>query len=1046
MSLLNMAHQTTPSVKDNCYWQSPESLSALAKGEKVVDREFAEPLPLGEGAPPDGARPTRRDFLKVMGFSVAAASLAACETPIRKAIPYLNKPEEIDPGVANYYATSYQSGTTNCGLIVKTREGRPIKIEGNPQDILSGGGVDAQTEASILGLYDTNRYKGPQKDHQPISWEALDQEIRSQLASLSEKKLPIYLVTRSVTSPSTLAAVAALSAQYPSLQHVTYDNPSYSAALDANLDSFGQRALPFYDFSAARVIVSLSADFLGTYLAPTLFSKQFAQGRKLNSQQKSMNRLLVLESNLSLTGSNADYRKSIGVGEEIAYLAQIYNGLASRAGAVKIAAPQSLDSALVQEIVTELWAAKGRSLILSGSNNYTEQRICIAINHLLGNYGRTLRWDTPFYMAQGDDRAFAKAISYIKKGMSGGLIFHDCNPVYEHPEGKALGDILAKVPLTISTSQAPNETSHQVQYVAPDHHYLEAWGDAEPIHGLYHLRQPTISPLFNTRQAQDSFLRWSDSEIDYFSFLKSYWKENFYESSLDSDFQHFFDSCLHDGVYLSAARRADYQEPSYDSNISKLFFPPIEESALRLAPYFSVAIGSGEQAGNPWLQELPDPVTKICWENCLLVSPSDSKTLGVYAEENEVSWVKLSVNEKEWELPAIVQPGQAKGTLGLALGYGRWISNKVGKDIGIDIYPLLSYDENKHISYRPKSAVSVKVIGRKKVAMMQTQHTHIGRQTVIQESILSEYQKNEGAGRYYPQVVTSQGKKSPGTISLWEGHTYANHHWGMSIDLNSCTGCNACVVACQSENNIPVVGKDEVIRRREMHWLRIDRYYSSKGDPKDRSIEGLAQLEQAADNPEVIFQPMLCQHCNNAPCETVCPVAATTHSSEGINQMTYNRCVGTRYCANNCPYKVRRFNWFKYHDNDQFEVNTPMHNALGKMVLNPDVTVRSRGVMEKCSFCIQRIQGAKLQAKLEKRRPRDQEVKTACAAACSTGAIVFGDLKDTNSHINQQLKLKKEEDKVHVTEKRAYQVLEELNVKPNIWYLTKIRNQKQRHV
>ena len=1032
------------SIHDICYWPSLEDLSAASEDQTGPDQEFHEPLPIGPGAH-DVTHSTRRDFLKLMGFSLAAASLAACETPIRKAIPYLNKPEEIDPGIANYYATSYQSGSTSCGLIVKTREGRPIKIEGNPQDQLSGGGVDAQIEASILGLYDTYRYKAPQKEKSPISWTALDQEIRAMLSDLSERKLPVYLITRSVTSPSARATIAALVSRYPNVQHISYDNPSYSAALDAYRSAFGRRMLPFYDFSKARAIVSLSADFLGSYLAPTLFSRQFAETRKVRSNYREMSRLFVMESNLSLTGANADYRETIGAGAEFAYLSQIYNGIAARVGAVKVGGPSSLQSELIDDVIDALWAARGSSLILCGQNSFTEQRLCIAINHLLGNYGSTLRWDTPFYMASGDDQSFYKAYANIRRGLAGGVIFHDCNPVYEHPEGEALADVLSRVPLTVSTSVAPNETTECVKYVAPTHHYLEAWGDAEPIHGLYHLRQPTITPLFDTRQVEESFLRWSGSEEDYFSFLKNYWKEKIYVADEDTslDFQRFFDVCLHDGVYLSQKRREESVAPIYEETISGLSFPSHEEEGLRLVPYFSVALGNGEQAGNPWLQELPDPITKVCWENVLSVSPSDAQRLGIYTQENEASWVRLKVGERSWELPAIAQPGQALGTLGLALGYGRRVSNRVARAAGIDIYPLLGHDTQQYISYRIQGTASVEVIGRKKVAMMQTQHTHMGRQTVLQEARLSEYQENERAGRYHPKISTSKGLKSPGTISLWEGHSYANHHWGMSIDLNSCTGCNACVVACQAENNIPVVGKEEVIRRREMHWLRIDRYYSSQGDPRDKSIEGLAKLEKAADNPQVTFQPMLCQHCNNAPCETVCPVAATTHSSEGINQMTYNRCVGTRYCANNCPYKVRRFNWFKYHDNDQFDVNTPMYEDLGKMVLNPDVTVRSRGVMEKCTFCIQRIQGAKLQSKLEERRPRDEEVRPACAAACTTGAIVFGDLKDSKSDIHNQLKLQATDSEVEVTEGRAYQVLEELNVKPNIWYLTKIRNQKQ---
>ena len=447
------------------YWQSLEGLAA--ESPQPQD-EFAELLPVNQKAE-ESLHPTRREFLKLMSFSLAAASVAACEAPVRKAIPYLNKPEEIDPGIANYYATSYQSGSSSCGLIVKTREGRPIKVAGNPQDPLSMGGVSAQVEASILSLYDTARYRDPQKNKKPISWDELDEAIKSGLSAATTKGQPIFLITRSYTGLSTKAAIATLKQRYPTLREVTYDNPSYSAALDVNRDCFGLRAMPYHDFSAADCILSFSADFLGSYLAPTLFSKQFAKGRKIHDEKKSMNQLFVFEANLSLTGANADYRTAIRGQEEVAYLANLYNLLAQKRRRKVISAPEIKEKDALRQAAEALWAAKGKALVLSGNNNYTEQKLCCEINYLLRSYGSTLRWDKPLYFAQGDDKAFSSALQSIEKGKAGAVIFYDCNPVYEHPKGSALAAALQSVPLSVSTSSSPDETSSVIEYIAPNH-------------------------------------------------------------------------------------------------------------------------------------------------------------------------------------------------------------------------------------------------------------------------------------------------------------------------------------------------------------------------------------------------------------------------------------------------------------------------------------------------------------------------------------------------------------------------------------------------
>ncbi|MBV6647780.1 MAG: 4Fe-4S dicluster domain-containing protein, partial [Cyclobacteriaceae bacterium] len=624
----------------------------------------------------------------------------------------------------------------------------------------------------------------------------------------------------------------------------------------------------------------------------------------------------------------------------------------------------------------------------------------------------------------------------------GGVIFYNCNPVYDHPAGDALKAGLGKAGFTLSTSDRIDETTSVVGYIAPDHHYLESWNDFEPVSGKYSLAQPAISNIFKTRQAQDSFLTWSGSETSYYDLLRANWEQTIYKTASGDyyDFDTFWKKCLQDGVYETATTSGTSVsiDQSIAANAASALAKPAEDG-LELVLYFNNSVADGTQANNPWLQEMPDPISKACWDNYLTVSPKQAEEWGIELGDMTTQKVTLEVGGKSVLVPVLPQPGQAYNTVGLALGYGRTKAGKVADGVGVNAYQFLQ-QQNGSVSYSVTKGVSVTSTGESyRIAQTQTHQTYMGRETVIQETTLKEYQKDPQAGRHFPKIATSEGFKKPYAVSLWKGHQYANHHWGLAVDLNSCTGCGSCTIACQTENNIPVVGKQEVLNRREMHWIRIDRYYSSDAEDGD-----LAGMEKAAENPEVTFQPMMCQQCNNAPCETVCPVAATTHSSEGLNQMTYNRCIGTRYCANNCPYKVRRFNWFKYHDNDQFSDNLSMNNDLGKMVLNPDVTVRARGVMEKCTFCVQRVQAGKLEAKKDGRRPMDGEIVSACASSCPSDALVFGDMKDPESKISKLLKIQSKEKGVESEEPRAYHVLEEIRVMPNVWYLTKVRNKDEK--
>lgn len=1039
------------------YWKGTEQLTNDPDFVKSNEGEFPEYLPVNSNSSNTSEKTgsSRRDFLKLMGFSLSAASLAACEAPVRKAIPYLHKPVDLDVGIPNYYASTYSNGGNYCAVVVKTRDGRPIKIEGNKLSKVSGGGTSAQVEASVLSLYDTQRLRGAQIEGKKADWEQVDTLVKQQLTSISAAGGRIAIVSKSILSPSTKETLKRFSEVYPGTQVISYDPVSASGIMKANHEVFGVKSLPSYHFNKADTIVSFSCDFLGTWINPVKFSADFAKTRKLGPTKKQMSRLYQFEANLSLTGANADYRIPVRPSKEGILIGSLYNELATTLGAPVLQVPKIADEALqgyISAAAKDLLKARGKSLVVSGNNDTEVQIVINAINYLLDSYGNTIDLDAEAYFRQGDDAEMESFVADLSGGKIDAVIFYNCNPVYDHPLGASIAASIEKTKLSVSTSEYKDETASQVSVIAPDHNYLESWSDSMPVKGHFSMSQPAISPLFKTRQAQNSFLAWAGIEKEYYEVIQEYWKENLFSAQNEiSDFQFFWDKCLHDGVYELKSETSNevnltWNPSSIASSISAKYKQ--DNSSTELVIYEKVGVGDGSQANNPWLQELPDPISKACWDNYVTVSQRWANENGLKMFESNTYKVKLTIGDAELLVPALVQPGQAEGTIGLALGYGRTHAGKVGNGVGVNVYPYLRKIGNQRVMFVTEGVSIEPTRDSARIAQTQTHHTFMNRGYVIQESVLGEYQRDPMAGRYTPYVETSPSlakklgsestKLPPGAISMWKGHEYPNHHWAMAIDLNSCTGCGACVVSCQAENNVPVVGRQEVINRREMHWLRIDRYYSSAS-----SASTLKELEVAAENPEVVFQPMLCQQCNNAPCETVCPVAATTHSTEGLNQMTYNRCIGTRYCANNCPYKVRRFNWFKYHDNEKFADNSSMNNDLGKMVLNPDVTVRSRGVMEKCTFCVQRIQLGKLEARKDKRPVKDGEIKTACASACPTEAIVFGDIKDPQSQVAQLLRFEDNGDYQQVKEERAYHVLEYLNVKPNVWYFTKIRNKAE---
>ncbi|MGY2131710.1 TAT-variant-translocated molybdopterin oxidoreductase [Hymenobacter sp. HD11105] len=998
------------------YWKGIEELENSPEFAKNAFSEFADFLPVSEkNSSSDATVTPRRDFLKLMGFSLAAATLASCEAPIHKAIPYLNKPEEVDPGIANFYASTYFTGSDYNSVLVKTRDGRPIKLEGNPESPVTRGGLSARAQASVLSLYDSARLQHFAIKGQRAEKDLVDQEIRSKLATTRGK---IAIVSPTIISPSTKRAIAEFTTRYPTTEHVMYDAHSQSALLQAN-----GGMLPAFDFSRANVIVSLGADFLGTWISPVEYAHQYITNRKVSSDKRTMSRHFQFEPYLSLTGSNADVRVPLKPSEMGLAALALYNEVVGGGAA------SSYNNAQLKKAAAELKANRGSSLVVSGSNDVAVQTLVAAINQALGNVGTTVDVANPSLLRQGDDARMIRLVNDMNAGTVGAVIFYHANPIYDHPLAAKVKSGVAKVPLSISLNDRLDETGSLCYYAAPDHHYLESWNDYEPKRGSLSLAQPTISPLFATRQAQDSLLTWAGNPQSYYNFLRANWR-----SILGGNFQQGWDKAVHDGVAtgtLSPAPLTPVSAPiDVNQAINSITQSP-KGTGIEFSLYEKVGIGNGYEANNPWLQELPDPVSKATWGNYIAV-PRDMAVENKW-EQGDV--LKVTANGTSIELPILVQPGQAKGTISVAVGYGRELAGKVGSKVGANAYPLATVRGN---ALQYSGTATLEQTGTKSpIAQTQTHHTVMDRKPVVQEATLAQYIKNPKEVTEYDKIATPDGLEKPNKVSLWQDYEYKNHHWGMVIDLNSCIGCGSCVIGCQVENNVAVVGKQEVINRREMHWLRIDRYYSSDTTKEDFAEKGkldtYADMEDPSENPSVIFEPMLCQHCNHAPCETVCPVLATTHSSEGLNQMTYNRCVGTRYCANNCPYKVRRFNWFSYYSNEKFEdVNSHMFTDLGRMVLNPDVTVRARGVMEKCSFCVQRIQLAKLEAKKEGRRPIDGEVVTACAQSCPTQAIIFGDLRDPNSRVSQVTRREDGE--------RGFHVLEAINVQPNITYLTKIRN------
>lgn len=1078
--------------ENNKVWIGVEDLTNDATLQENQGVEFQQEE--GQGST------NRRDFLKLMGFSLGAATVASCDAPVKKAIPYVIKPEEIVPGVATFFASAIVQSGDVLPALIKTREGRPIKIEGNPgvgiNQTFTKGGTSARMQASVLSLYDTNRVTSAgqvaEGNFVSLPWADLDNAVTAGL------KGNIRVVTHTNNSPTFAKAFAAFQATHPGAKLVQYDPISASAMIAANERSFGVAGIPDYHFERAKCIVSIDADFLGTWISPVEFAKDYSVNRKItdndiNDAQTKMSTHIQFESRMSMTGSNADHRVLIKPSEMGAAVGALYAAVASETGTTPAGSGPAANfawakaSAAIKSTAKKLAENNRQALVVCGINDENIQLVVNEINKMVGAVGNTMDISASVHSRQrlGSDAAIQNLVQEMNNGsVDALLVCAGANPAYDLAGlAEQFKTGVAKCALSVSMALSMDETASVCQYIAPDHHNLESWGDAEPKKGEYYLVQPTIAPLFKTRAAGESLLTWAGKPQAYDKFLQQNWKQTFAGSYMM--FQSFWNNALHDGWYKNAVNKTVNVEPTATVEATATTnqeAPIVEEIAPIAAPsssissalanlptggsgglevcfYETVQLGSGADANNPWLQEMPDPVMRTTWDNFIQI-PISSDGIDSFSSLNNLKdgdEAEVTVNGQKYKLPVFRQFGQMAGTISIALGYGRTHAGKCGNGVGQNLYPAV-----KDFKYNAAAALSEKVGKDGLYANVQMHHTfgitteeggktkthelksgdkvpynvdeaELGFQgALVERSIFFHSTAKDLPGELVSLAKKRKGYQDLNAKGLYPEHEVykMGHHWGMTVDLNSCTGCGACTVACMAENNVPVVGKYEVNKVHEMTWLRIDRYFYGN-----------------EETPNAVYMPMMCQHCDNAPCENVCPVAATNHSSEGLNQMTYNRCVGTRYCANNCPYKVRRFNWMDYTSADIFPSNEVdmnrgvesneeeyiyMNDNLTRMVLNPDVTVRTRGVIEKCSFCVQRIQEGKLAAKVEARKLEETDIQVACQQSCPTGAIVFGDMNDSNSEVT---KLKET--------KRAYIVIEETNVRSSVSYLMKVNNRDE---
>ncbi|MDZ7300800.1 MAG: TAT-variant-translocated molybdopterin oxidoreductase [candidate division KSB1 bacterium] len=967
------------------YWRSLEELANTEEFQQYLQNEFtphavekALPLP-------------RRDFLKLMGASLALAGLNACtRQPEEKIFPYVKPPEEIVPGKPLYFATALLQGGYASGVLVESHEGRPTKVEGNPEHPASLGATDIFAQAAILTLYDPERSEVVINLGEISTWEAFITAISTELEGVRAKKGEgLRILTETVTSPTLASQMRALLAGLPAAQWHQYEPAGRDQVRDGSRLAFGEYLETQYRFDRAEVIVSLDSNFLIDMPGSLRYAREFSAKRRIQDGQKTMNRLYLVESTPTLTGTMADHRLSMRPSE----IASFAHTLAAVLG---IGEEQNTGhnarmAKWIAALARDLQQHRGRSLIIAGEQQPAHVHALVhAMNQALGNVGTTVIYTDPVEARPVNQIESLRALANdMEAGRVDILLILGGNPVFTAPSDLNFADKLSRVRLRIHLSLYHDETSYLCHWHIPEAHALETWSDARAYDGTVTIMQPLIAPLYGGKSIHEVLAVFAGQpNRSSHDLVRDYWKAQ----RPAADFEKFWQTSLHDGLVNGTALPAKSVKlkpnqftASYQQAVTKS-----ESSASNIEIIFrpDPTIGDGRFANNGWLQELPKPLTKITWDNVAMISPAMAERMELANEDVvELKYQGRTVNAPIW-----ITPGHPDHAVTVNFGYGRTRAGKIGTAVGVNFYALRT-------SSAPwfGTGLEIRKTGKRHALAATQMHHNMENRHLVRVGTLAEYSA-------HPNFAQELGHEPPPDLTLYpDEHKNEGYAWGMVIDLNACMGCNACTIACQAENNIPIVGKTEVARGREMHWIRIDRYYQGN-----------------LDDPDTYHQPVTCMHCEHAPCEVVCPVAATVHSPEGLNEMVYNRCVGTRYCSNNCPYKVRRFNFLQYSD-----YQTPNM----KLVYNPDVTVRKRGIMEKCTFCVQRINHARITAKLEDRDIRDGEVVTACQQVCPAQAITFGNLNDPNSRV---AKLK--------AEPLNYGLLTDLNTRPRTSYLAKLRN------
>jgi Fe-S-cluster-containing dehydrogenase component/anaerobic selenocysteine-containing dehydrogenase len=960
-------------------WRSLEELTRTPAEHAGLQREVV--------ATPDGY--SRRSFLQLMGASVALAGLAGCtRQPLESVVPYVKQPEEIVPGRPLFFATALTFSGFATGVLVESHMGRPTKIEGNPEHPASLGATDRFGQAAILEMYDPDRSTAVMQLGEISTWSGAADALRVALGEQQTNQGEgIRLLTRTVCSPTLASQIDTFQKQFPSARWVQYEGDARDAVRAGTSMAFGSSLEVRSDLSRADVVLALESDFLTSGVGTLRATHDFMERRRVSEEQTNMNRLYVVESCPTGTGAVADHRLALRPDD----IGRFVAALAADLGVPGVERPQLSGDSRAQRwleaVSADLQRVSGRGLVIAGDTLPAEAHVLVhAINEVLGNAGRTVLYTDPVEArpaAQHDE--LAELVADMNDGRVDLLICIDCNPVYSAPGDLRFADAMARVKLRFHVGLHADETAELCHWHVPMNHALESWSDARAHDGTEGVQQPLIEPLYDGKSPHDILAvllgQPDDTGLD---LIRRRWRERY-----PVDFEQRWRRVLHDGLAEGTAlapRNAGVRAGAATDAAAALAAREPSGEGLDVAIRLDPNVHDGRFANNGWLQELPRPLSKITWDNAALVSPGTAASLGVRSGDV----VALEGRLGRVELPVWVLPGHADGCLTVHLGYGRRRAGRVGNGVGVDVASLRT-------AASPWSArVPVRPTGGRHELVSTQEHQDMAHRNVVRTGTIEEYV-------HHPEFAKEQGEAPARDTTLYPPMLTSNYQWGMTIDLGTCTGCNACVVACNAENNIPVVGKEQVRAGREMQWIRIDRYF--EGDP-------------AA--PELLHQPVPCMQCENAPCEVVCPVGATSHSPEGLNDMVYNRCVGTRYCSNNCPYKVRRFNFYMFAD-----LETP---SL-KLMRNPDVTVRTRGVMEKCTYCVQRINHARIESRNEGRDIRDGEIVTACQQVCPAQAIVFGNVADPHSQVSR-----------HKADGRNYGLLEDVNTRPRTTYLARLRN------